>query len=418
MLVNTRTGTFNLLGRDDYLLDTMGAGVGLGRRPSGLKGASGLPDGSSAYIIRYATTSTVSLVDQATVEAGAKLAAAAVTSARTSSAPTGGSVTPRGFAALSGGIANQAGSAAVANGDLWALVQSSPTTCQVQQLHPVATGHQGLLVTVRTTLPTACTSASIESAEGVVAAAWAGQVRLFAPGGPGAGHVIAVPATAHFDQFLPVNGSTGTLWFLGHGPNGWSDFGVGPTGKVSASCDPLTFQPQGSAGGPGRVRVGGSTPWTSTALARPPCGPSSPVTEPWFRYQCRAPSPSTPLEDRRDKTVQPRPGPRRRPPSDLQQPWQPSGGRDLHRRVPATPGDQQERGGGAERHRPPGPQRHAEVGERRRPLLERQPPAARDAGGESERHVPEHHPDALCAAEHIGKPVGHIGVGDLVLPVA
>jgi hypothetical protein len=257
ILVNRQTGTFNLLGRDDYVLDTMGAGVGLGAAPAGLKGASGLADGSSAFIIRYASASTVSLVDQATVEAGAKLAAAVTSAGSTpgtnpaphaspngSASPPGSpgkgrSVTPRGFAALSGEIADQPGSAAVAGGDLWTLVQlPSVSTCQVQQLHPVSSGHHGLLVTIRATIPTRCARASLESAGGVVAVAWAGQARLFAPGAPGVGTAIAVPATARFDRFLPVNGTTGRLWFLGRGPTTWSDFGVASTGtstgRVSA----------------------------------------------------------------------------------------------------------------------------------------------------------------------------------------
>ena len=72
MLINARTGTFNLLGKDNYVVDSAGGGVGLGTL-HGLTGASGLGAGPDAYIIRYAPNSTVSLVDEATVNAGARL---------------------------------------------------------------------------------------------------------------------------------------------------------------------------------------------------------------------------------------------------------------------------------------------------------------------------------------------------------
>ena len=63
MLIDRRTGAFNELAKDNYMVDATGAGVGLGALP-GLTGAAGLPAGGAAYIIRYAPKSTVSLVDE------------------------------------------------------------------------------------------------------------------------------------------------------------------------------------------------------------------------------------------------------------------------------------------------------------------------------------------------------------------
>ena len=133
MLVNKIDGTFNLLGKDNYVLDTAGAGVGLGPL-SGLKGAAAFSDGSDAYILRYAPQSTVSLVDQDTVQTGAKLEAGHPGSAKAV-------VTPRGFSQLTGSVADQAGAVVVSQGDLWALVTAG-SQCQVVQLQPVPTGPQ------------------------------------------------------------------------------------------------------------------------------------------------------------------------------------------------------------------------------------------------------------------------------------
>jgi hypothetical protein len=86
MLVNDQTGTFNLLGADDYLVDATGVGIGLGPL-DGSTAAQGFSDGASAYIVRYGPQATVSLVDQATVAAGSQ---------SQGSVRTAASVTPRG----------------------------------------------------------------------------------------------------------------------------------------------------------------------------------------------------------------------------------------------------------------------------------------------------------------------------------
>ena len=72
MLIDRRTGTFNELGQDNYMVDAAGPGVGLGPVRD-LTSASGLAAGSGAYIVRYAPRSTVSLVDESTVAAAAKV---------------------------------------------------------------------------------------------------------------------------------------------------------------------------------------------------------------------------------------------------------------------------------------------------------------------------------------------------------
>ncbi len=245
VLIDRRTGTFNQLDKDNYVIDAAGAGVGLGALP-GLTGASGLAAGDASYIVRYAPRSTVSLVDESTVAVAAKVdrpgVTPRVTGAGTRARPA---VTPRGFAALGGPVANQSGSAAVSGHDLWALVGAG-SSCRVTQIHPVATARNGLTATRRARLATPCQKAAAEAIPGAVGVASPGQVRLF-PYDPQNGRLARqtdtpVPGTRSDTQFLPVGDSTGTLWFLaggGTGAPGWSVFGVNPSGKVTGPS-PLT----------------------------------------------------------------------------------------------------------------------------------------------------------------------------------
>jgi hypothetical protein len=223
MLVNRVTGTFNLLAQDNYLVDSAGAGVGLGTLANST-GAQALAAGSSAYIVRTAPHSTVSLVDEDTVEAGAKLEA--------STSGSHPAVTPRGFAALTGSVADETGSAAVAGNDLWVLVGDG-SRCQVTQLTPVAAGHNGLTAATRTTLGVACDQATIESEAGDIGVSWPGHVDVFTPDSSGKGLTIKVSGTSADNQVLPVRGAVHDFWYLGHDGAGWSIFGTTPAGRVS-----------------------------------------------------------------------------------------------------------------------------------------------------------------------------------------
>ena len=243
MLINRLSGTFNLLGKDNYVLDAAGSGVGLGRL-TGLTGASGLAAGAMAYVVRYAPHSTVSLVDEATVMAAAKVEAAAGTSGPAAAGPNR-AVTPIGFAALGGPVADQPGSSAVSGSDLWTLVAtgSSGSSCQVQQLQPVDAGHNGLLSTTRATIPTPCAKAAVEAVAGVVGVVTPGRVRLFPSGGAGPAEDVTVPGLASATEFLPVNGAAGTLSYLDRGPGGWSVFDMTTAGDVSGPWPLKHFGP-------------------------------------------------------------------------------------------------------------------------------------------------------------------------------
>ena len=244
LLLDRRTGVFNLLAKDDYLLDTAGPGVGLGPL-AGSSGASAFADGGSAYIIRYAPRSTVSLVDPSTVAEGAALERQAVRSA----GPSARAVTPRGFSQLGGPVSDTSGSAAVdpATGDLWVLVGSNGR-CNVVQLHPVASAHLGLVGTVRDSLPAPCAKAAIATGSGYVGVAWPGSLRLFG-GRPGSRRLTIPTGTSKASRFVPVSRTLDGLGFLVRDRSGWSVVHVAlPSGRqtrhrldaLSPAADPVS----------------------------------------------------------------------------------------------------------------------------------------------------------------------------------
>jgi Fibronectin type III domain len=220
MLVNDKSGTFNLLQPDNYLLDTMGGGVGLGL-PDGTTAAMGYGAGADAYIVRSASDSTVFLVGAPTVAAAARYETG--TKTRSGSPPT---VSPLGFGEAHGTIGSQPGSAAVAGMDLWTLVATG-AGCQPVEWHPTPTG----LTSEKRGNPAGnCKQMSIVTAPGVVGVVAPGRVTVFTSKGPVGGKTSLLTGTSSDSSFLPVTGSTGGLWFLARSADRWSLFDVSPFG--------------------------------------------------------------------------------------------------------------------------------------------------------------------------------------------
>ena len=219
MLVNRATGAFNMLGKDNYVLGPPTNGISLGPL-AGESSAAGLAAGAAAYIVRYAPSSTVSLVDASTVELGAQALAAAARHA----------TRPVGFVRLGDRPYDQAGGAAVAGGALW-LLTSSQGKCAVVRVAPSVQGGQGLSATRRSILPVACSQGALESSSGTMGLARPGVVQLFPGAGPATS--VAVPGTAHASQFLPVQGTTGGFGSWPGLPTGWAVFGVSASGRPS-----------------------------------------------------------------------------------------------------------------------------------------------------------------------------------------
>lgn len=214
VLVNRRSGAFNFLEPDDYVTDPKGPGVGLGPL-AGVTGAEGLASGADAYIVRSAPHSTVSLVGQQTVASAAR--------------SSGATVPPLGFASLPGVVALRPGSAAVAGGDLWALVRSG-RACRAERLQPAPSGGDHLAVTPEEKLAARCSRASIESAGGAVAVAAPGRVDIYRPGARAV--TVGVRATGSAGRIVPVTGAGPGFSFLAQLPAGWFLFGIGPSGRV------------------------------------------------------------------------------------------------------------------------------------------------------------------------------------------
>ncbi len=217
-LVNRKTGTFNMLGNDDYVLGPPDNGISLGPL-AGASTAAGFADGTSTYIVRYGSTSTVSLVDPATAEAGAE--ALATRSAHP--------VRPLGFTHLTSRLAQLPGGAAVNDGDLWSLA-SAGENCQLVEVTPTPLHLEGLTATRRSSWPTACSASAVESASGTVGLVMPGRVELFKP--QDAVKDISDPDISQASAFLPVEGTSGELWYLVRLPTGWSVLGVEPSGQV------------------------------------------------------------------------------------------------------------------------------------------------------------------------------------------
>jgi hypothetical protein len=229
MLVNDKTGTFNLLQPDNYLLDPLGGGVGL-RLPSGTTGAvrttgaMGYGAGTDAYIVQSASNSTVFLVGPQTVSAAARTERPTETKAGTTPA-----VSPLGFEQLTGTVSSQPGSAAVSGSDLWVL-DAQAGGCQILEFRPNPTG----LATIPHGSPAGnCDHMAIVTGPNLVGVVAQGQVTVFTPKGPAKARTFPVSVTSNDTSFLPVGGSTRGLWYLAQSPNGWSLFGVSPSGRVS-----------------------------------------------------------------------------------------------------------------------------------------------------------------------------------------
>jgi hypothetical protein len=272
MLVNRTSGNFNFLGADDYVTDPAPPGVSLGPL-SGTSGATGLADGPDAYILRSAPHSSVSLVGPQTVEQAVREVSPGAGSGSSSLTGRTPAVLPLGSATLPGVVDLAPGGAVVAGGSLWVL-QAQGSGCRVDELTPVPTSRQGLVVTGGPSFAGPCRDGALEAAGDRVAWALPGRVELVgasprrAPGasrsaggssrsagtasGPAGGSSrsaatasgsaggaqprppsVATPFSASAGSVLPVEGATGEFWFLAGGRRGWELFGLPPAGPVT-----------------------------------------------------------------------------------------------------------------------------------------------------------------------------------------
>jgi hypothetical protein len=229
MLVNRLTGTFNMLGKDNYVLGPATNGISLGSL-AGETGAAGFADGGSTYIVRYAPKTTISLVDASTAEQGAQAQASGSIH----------SVRPVGFAQLGTFGANQPGGAAVSGDTLWLLTELA-RGCGLARVTPSAQSAHGLSVSGVAASGKPCATAALESASGTVGLVMPGEARLF--GDSGRARSVPLPGTAHALQFLPVQGAGRELWYLAKLPSGWYVLGIDALGRVTGPEPLANFGP-------------------------------------------------------------------------------------------------------------------------------------------------------------------------------
>lgn len=216
LMLNSRTGEFNMLDAAGLLLKPTGGGVRLPTAGSG--SVTALASGSSAYVIRSASAGTqVYLVDAATV-AGA---------VRAGSRPA-----PRASTSLTQPLAQLAGAVTTAHGALW-LLTGGGSSSAVQELTVPAASDAG--TTLTSTLHGIVTGpAALETIAGssdTVALATSHQLQLFFADGHYA--TLSHASPSGLDRIVSAHDLSGRAEFLLHGSNGWSLLSAGLNDTVA-----------------------------------------------------------------------------------------------------------------------------------------------------------------------------------------
>ncbi|MCW2495887.1 fibronectin type III domain-containing protein [Jatrophihabitans sp.] len=207
LMLNSRTGEFNMLDASGLLLKQTGGGVRLPASSSG--SASAVPSGEDAFILRSGASATeVYLVSQSTVASAAR---------------PGSHTLPRASTTLPAALATGRGSAAAAAGGLWVLTGTGPERALRELTVPRASNAGAALDVASRGIVTGASAieATTDSkGGGLIALASAGGLRLFSS--DGTVRTLHVKTPAGLDQVLPVSGLAGRAAFLLHSPAGWS----------------------------------------------------------------------------------------------------------------------------------------------------------------------------------------------------
>ncbi len=223
LLLNQKTGEFNMVDSGGFVMKHDGGGVPLGGAVDPTTKAMGVADGQLAYIVRTGPARTdVYLVSQSTVQS-----ALSATSA----------VKPRASTAMTDFVAGSGRRSAVAaDGDLWLLgTKSGQATGQqtIRQLRVPSDSSTGaqLDVTDHGPVPRAAAIGTASSSDGstAVGVATTDQIKIFS--GSSLTHTVPYRAEPGVDQILAAGNSGGRLGFLLHAAGGWSLVSVRPDGS-------------------------------------------------------------------------------------------------------------------------------------------------------------------------------------------
>jgi MYXO-CTERM domain-containing protein len=205
LLVNRRTGAFNLLGRGHLAVKAEGGGVGLGEDDD-VRSAEAVGARSGGYILQRSDTGTrISLVGRETV-----LAAAEVT------AGGGGTVRPRGFAELDEVALDQPGAAVVAGDHLWVLVEEG-SSVGIRRIGLPADGDRDLDVEDVGAVAAPAALAVVGSGDDASAALLSADGLAWLGGGSSTQPVEG----PELDVVLPVEGDDHVARFLVRSGSGW-----------------------------------------------------------------------------------------------------------------------------------------------------------------------------------------------------
>jgi hypothetical protein len=227
-LFNTRTGAYNLLGKDNLVVLRTGGGIALPAAPDAAAGATitGVPTDDALFLVRRtaggAGATQAWLVDRDTVRSGA----------------TGETVTPRAAAELPDATVGTRSATAVHHGSLWVVADG--TERRLVRMSLDADPRSKAMVVERTD-PLAIGGNVVVAAGGdVVAAASPGSTNAFVVTAPvgaaasarlGAVTEVALPGLAAASAVVPVRGADGA-WFALRSPAGWSLAGVDGAGAA------------------------------------------------------------------------------------------------------------------------------------------------------------------------------------------
>lgn len=230
LLLNSRTGEFNMVDGTGFVAKTSAGGVPLPKQ-AGAGAALAVADGAAAYLVRSGSAHTsVFLVNSATVQSATNVKA---------------KITPRASAVLDDASSAAAGSAVSASGDLW-LLTGGQAQQQLRQLSVPAGSQTGaqLAATSRGSVTGIAALQALPAStgpDGVVLAS-AGQLRLFSGG---SSRTLPVAGLTGVDQILPATNTQSTAAFLYHGSAGWAVVSARP-GARAATVKPLAGVGAGS----------------------------------------------------------------------------------------------------------------------------------------------------------------------------
>ncbi|HVU92137.1 MAG TPA: fibronectin type III domain-containing protein, partial [Jatrophihabitans sp.] len=217
LLLNQRTGEFNMVDNSGFVVKHDGGGVPLGQG-AGSQSAMGVADGELAYVIRNRTAGAdVFLVSQATVTAALSAT---------------GAVTPRAGTTLPGASVDTtaAGTAVAADGALWALVGTGGTSRSIRQFTYPADSNPGVRLTSQShgavSGPAAIGTATTGDGT-AVGVATPGRIEIFGP----VRRTVDFLAPAGADRVLPASDADTRLSYLISGSGGWSLVSVAADGS-------------------------------------------------------------------------------------------------------------------------------------------------------------------------------------------